>query len=93
MRRTKSLYGWGFVWLLVGVTVNLEAQSWSFIGSLQQARVYPSATLLPNGQVLVVGGYHRGLIVAVAELYNPRRAPSPQRAACTARVMGTAPAC
>jgi hypothetical protein len=71
MRRTKSFVWLGFVWLFVGVTVNLEAQSWSFVASLQQARVYPSATLLPNGQVLVVGGYHRGLIVAVAELYNP----------------------
>jgi len=38
---------------------------------MQQARVYPAATRWPNGQVLVVGGYHRGLIVGVAELYNP----------------------
>ena len=38
---------------------------------MNQSRVYPAATLLPNGQVLVVGGYHRGLIVSVAELYNP----------------------
>ncbi len=71
MRGTKSFVWLGFVLLLVSATVNLQAQSWSFTGSMQQARVYPSATLLPNGQVLVVGGYHRGLIVAVAELYNP----------------------
>lgn len=38
---------------------------------MSQSRVYPAAALLPDGQVLVVGGYHRGLIVAVAELYNP----------------------
>jgi len=71
MRGTKSFVWLGLVLLLVSATANLQAQSWSFTGSMQQARVYPSATLLPNGQVLVVGGYHRGLIVAVAELYNP----------------------
>ena len=71
MRGTKAFVWLGFVLLLVSATVHLQAQSWSFTGSMQQARVYPSATLLPNGQVLVVGGYHRGLIVAVAELYNP----------------------
>jgi len=71
MRGTKSVVWLGFVLLLVSAAVSVQAQSWSFTGSMQQARVYPSATLLPNGQVLVVGGYHRGLIVAVAELYNP----------------------
>ena len=38
---------------------------------MQQARLYPPATRLPNGQVLVAGGYRRGLIVGAAELYNP----------------------
>ena len=59
------------VTLFLGVNLKVQAQSWSFTGSMSQSRVYPAAALLPNGQVLVVGGYHRGLIVAVAELYDP----------------------
>ena len=64
-------------WLCLGsliflASLNVHAQRWSFTGSMQQARIYPSATLLPNGQVLVVGGYHRGSSgLAAAELYNP----------------------
>jgi hypothetical protein len=57
--------------LLLGLITSLQAQSWSFTGSMSEARVYPTATLLQNGQVLVAGRYHRGLIVGVAELYNP----------------------
>lgn len=53
-------------------SLGAQAQSWSFTGSMQQARLYATATLLPNGQVLVVGGYHRGVGgIAIAELYNP----------------------
>jgi len=70
MKMTKSRVWLGFVLLLVSATVRLQAQTWSFTGSMQQARLYPTATVLPNGQVLVVGGYHRGSIVAIAELYN-----------------------
>ena len=61
----------GFVLLLLGISLNAIGQSWSFTGSMNQARVYPAAALLPDGQVLIVGGYHRGLTVSVAELYNP----------------------
>jgi hypothetical protein len=31
------------------------AASWSFTGSLEQARLYATGTVLPNGEVLVVG--------------------------------------
>ena len=35
------------------------------------ARYDHTATLLPNGRVLVVGGDHFGAAVASAELYDP----------------------
>lgn len=59
------------VLLLVGVSLNARAAKWSFTGNMSQERTYPPAVFLPNSQVLIVGGYHRGLIVAVAELYDP----------------------
>ena len=69
--KRKHSSGWLVLVLLLVAAANTQAQSWSFTGSMHQTRVYPTATLLQNGQVLIVGGYHRGLIVAVAELYNP----------------------
>lgn len=51
------------------------AASWSFTGTLEQARLYATGTVLPNGEVLVVGGSYRGTFVQYgltsAELYNP----------------------
>ena len=44
--------------------------TWRSTGSLGAARTYHSATLLPNGKVLVVGGYS-GSNLASAELYDP----------------------
>lgn len=58
--------------LFLCTSLGAQAQTWSFTGSMQQARLYASATLVPNGQVMVVGGYHRGVGgIAIAELYNP----------------------
>jgi N-acetylneuraminic acid mutarotase len=50
--------------------------AWSFTGSLHESRFYHTATLLPNGQVLVVGGYKGGNWpnaneLTSAELYDP----------------------
>ena len=45
--------------------------TWTETGSLNTARSSHTATLLPNGQLLVTGGYHSGPILASAELYNP----------------------
>ena len=75
MRATKCS-GWLVLFLLLfGTSLNLSAQSWSFTGSLRQARSSITATLLNNGQVLVVGGTYRGTFVQYgltsAELYNP----------------------
>src|ERR1700740_1397697 len=58
--------------LLLATAVCSRAQTWSLTGSMAQQRIYLTATLLPNGQVLVVGGYHRGSSgIAQAELYHP----------------------
>jgi hypothetical protein len=52
---------------------NFSSNSWSITGSMNRARVNHTATLLPNGQVLVVGGQY-GIylnVLASAELYTP----------------------
>src|ERR1700739_4558103 len=73
---TKTNFGVGLLGLLCFVTsLQVRANTWSFTGSMQQARMYFTATLLDNGQVLVVGGTYRGTFVQYgltsAELYNP----------------------
>ena len=45
--------------------------TWTATGSLATARVYHTATLLPNGKVLVAGGDDSGSHLASAELYDP----------------------
>lgn len=44
---------------------------WSLVGSLQVPRARHSATLLPNGNVLVVGGENATGKLSSAELYDP----------------------
>ena len=71
MTKAKTIVSAGLL-LCVATVVRLQAQTWSFTGNMVQQRIYPTATLLPNGQVLIVGGYHRGSGgIAQAELYNP----------------------
>jgi N-acetylneuraminic acid mutarotase len=45
--------------------------SWSSTGSLGRARSLHTATLLPNGKMLVAGGDADGLPSNSAELYDP----------------------
>jgi N-acetylneuraminic acid mutarotase len=51
------------------------ANSWSPAGNLITDRYYYTATLLPNGKVLAVGGYQAGVspprMLMSAELYDP----------------------
>ncbi|MGH8092412.1 MAG: kelch repeat-containing protein, partial [Chthoniobacterales bacterium] len=45
---------------------------WDYTGSLNDARKQYAATLLPDGRVLVAGGYNdNNGILASAELYDP----------------------
>jgi hypothetical protein len=45
--------------------------TWTLTGSLHQAREEPTATRLPNGNVLVAGGAINGIPIVSSELYNP----------------------
>ena len=48
--------------------------TWTATGALSNTREYHTATLLPNGKVLVAGGYsynNGNIILSSAELYDP----------------------
>lgn len=45
--------------------------AWTYTGNLNAARHGQTATLLPNGKVLVTGGYSNGGFTKSAELYDP----------------------
>jgi N-acetylneuraminic acid mutarotase len=50
---------------------NPATGTWTTTGSLATARAYHTATLLPNGTVLIAGGHDtNGNVLASAELYN-----------------------
>ena len=73
----KRLLVAGLAVLLLGVLTALPALAsgsgtWTLTGSMNTARDGHTMTLLPNGQVLVAGGFDTSLnILASAELYNP----------------------
>src|SRR3974377_1114003 len=64
------------VWLawtlavLVPVVQPVMAASWTPINPLNNARYSHTGTLLPDGKVLVAGGYNGGVLSSV-ELYDP----------------------
>lgn len=52
--------------------LTVTTNTWTPTGSLATARVDHTATLLPNGQVLVAGGYGQNAVpLSSAELYSP----------------------
>ena len=72
--RTLTLAGLLAVGLMAGSAVPVLAASsgtWTVTGSLNADRAGHSATLLPNGQVLVAGGEGTTGFLNSAELYNP----------------------
>jgi N-acetylneuraminic acid mutarotase len=46
-------------------------EAWSATGSMHAARAWHCATLLPNGKVLVVGGWNDGSSISSVEIYDP----------------------
>jgi len=59
--------------LVASAAIQAQASgTWTTTGSLNTARAAHTATLLPNGEVLVAGGQDAsGAALASAELYNP----------------------
>src|ERR1017187_7853122 len=55
----------------LSVVHEAKAASWVTNSPLTTARDSHTATLLPNGQVLVAGGYGSSGVLSSAELYNP----------------------
>jgi hypothetical protein len=57
-----------------GTTVELyepSSGSFSLVGNLNEKMIYHTATLLPNGKILIAGGYNDNGLISQAELYNP----------------------
>jgi len=50
---------------------NPSTGTFTATGSMTTSREYGTATLLPNGEVLVVGGDNSSGDLSSAELYNP----------------------
>src|SRR5438034_447452 len=68
-----------------------QANSWIPSASMSTGRYVHSATLLPNGQVLVAGGFRSGDVTSSAELYDPATGTwTPTASMTTARGAHTA---
>ena len=60
-----------FLTVAASPAVAQTSGTWTVTGSLNTARAGHTATLLPNGQVLVAGGENAACFLASAELYTP----------------------
>ncbi len=59
------------VYLSSSELYNPSTRTWSATGPLIQARSQHTATVLPNGKVLIAGGINNGFGTSSAELYDP----------------------
>ncbi|MGB8525208.1 MAG: kelch repeat-containing protein, partial [Candidatus Acidiferrales bacterium] len=57
--------------LLLANSPSSSAQTFSATGSMESQRIHQTATLLPDGMVLIAGGNNGGGSFNTAELYNP----------------------
>ena len=63
---------WGIFLLVFALVGQAAAETWSLTGSMSTARYLHTATLLPDGRVLVSGGHNdNGGTLANAEIYDP----------------------
>ncbi len=67
----QSMTGTSFVALSSAELYDPNTGAWSATGSLVTERYNHTATLLPNGKVLIVGGNSTGQALDTAELYDP----------------------
>jgi N-acetylneuraminic acid mutarotase len=70
-RNTSQICLWVGMVLMLAVSAkasSLDPGTWSLTGDLNFDRYGHTATLLPNGKVLVAGG---GMYSSTSELYNP----------------------
>jgi hypothetical protein len=58
--------------LNLDISHNANAASFSYTGSLAGERAYHSGTLLPNGKVLVAGGWGSDALASAELLSSPR---------------------
>src|SRR5207253_10204638 len=64
----------GTVWVAGAEVYDPATDAWTTAGSLGTPRAFHTATLLPNGKVLVAGGWNNRVspfVLATAELYDP----------------------
>ena len=86
------LIGVGIAWMRTAqMPAGIVNGTWSSASTMGIGRGYHTATLLPNGKVLVVGGSQTLRILASAQLYDPRtRTWSSAGTLSTARALHTA---
>jgi len=69
-RNTSQICLWVGMVLILAVSAKASPGTWSQTGDLNFSRFGHTATLLPNGKVLVAGGYGISSYLVQSELYD-----------------------